>query len=112
MATCSQERVTKSQPDMCIAYSSPAHDKNFNIIGAVKLTAARRYDLPNEFGGIGRYKSMDGDGLIFDSMDQARQWAKDHGYVRNWFPSYNPQRKANRAEFFKNHVAPKRGIKL
>lgn len=96
MIICTQEGITKSQPTICVSYSYPLYDNQGNDIGGARLSAHRTYPLPNQWGGTGRSKPLDGDGKIFPSWQEAKQWAMEHGYIRTWRRTYDPKRKAER----------------
>ena len=88
-----QEGVTPSQPDVGVGTTSPARPDGTGF----RLSVHRYYaNLTNEWGGVGRIKPLDGNGLVFDTSEQAHQWAVDHGYVRPYFTS--PQLRAMRKQ--------------
>jgi hypothetical protein len=101
MIICSHESITQSQPPLCVGYAYPVYDKDGNDLGGCRLSVHRTYPLPNEWGGIGRIKHLDGDGKIFPSYQEAREWAIQHGYLRTWFRPYNPTKKLDRARVYK-----------
>jgi hypothetical protein len=92
-----QEGVTPSQPHIGVGTISPARPDGTGF----RLSIHRFYnDLSNEWGGMGRLKPLDGNGLIFDTREQAQQWTVDHGYVRPYFtsPSLRAERKRRAQE--------------
>jgi hypothetical protein len=102
MSICSQESVTKSQPQLCVGYtySYPVYNDKGEDISGCKLSVHRTYQLSNEWGGIGRIKYLDGNGKVFSSYPEARKWAMEHGYLRVWVRDYNPQKKLERAKVY------------
>lgn len=100
MSIVTQEGVTKSQPMIFVGFSYPVYDDNpkeANIIAGCRLSVHRVYNhLKNEWGGVGRSKHLDGDGKLFSTIQEARQWAFEHGYLREWFRTPDPARKERR----------------
>lgn len=110
MTNCTQNGMTKSQPGTSVGYISPIYE-NGKVIQGVILNVSRYYDqLPNEYGGKGIFKKLDGDGRIFATTKEASQWAKEHGYTREFFMSYDPARKQRNRDTFWKYIAPKKGI--
>ena len=104
MAYCSQPGVTPSQPGVSMSTTTPAYDRNLEPLPNgpwTRLNLRRHYpDLPNEFGGRGRSKPLDGDGMLFRTPEEARQWAIDHGYLAQFFfPSVRARRLETAREF-------------
>ena len=100
MTICTQEGITKSQPTIFVGYSYPIYDNQGKDIGGARLSVTRVYPLPNQWGGTGRTKRLDGDGKIFPSWQEAKAWAIEHGYLRIWNRTYDPIRKAQRAKLY------------
>lgn len=77
-ATVTQEGVTKSQPSVGCSVSEYS--------GKVVLNVYRNYpNLKNSFGGLGKFSKLDADGKAFKTSDEAFAYAKDHGYLREYF---------------------------
>jgi hypothetical protein len=74
--TCTQEPVTASQPPVCVSVHHGG--------GTVHtLKVARLYpDLTNQWGGKGRFKRLDADGLQFETHEAAWAYALERGYCR------------------------------
>jgi hypothetical protein len=52
-------------------------------IDGVILNVYKDYpDLPNEWGGLGRFRYGDHHGRRFDTMEQARDFALERGYLQ------------------------------
>ena len=78
-----QSGMTKSQPGVCVSYTLPHYGDRM-----VTLHVTRSYDrLPNEFGGHGVTKHLDGDGLRFSAYEEASAYAADRGYLQAYFTS-------------------------
>lgn len=78
--------MTKSQPGVSVSVSSPVYDREYNVIGSARLHVTRHYDhLPNKWGGHGVSKSLDCDGMIFDSIDEAFAYAFERGYEQEYW---------------------------
>jgi hypothetical protein len=92
--------MTPSQPQLFVGYSSPVYDDNGTVIAGAKLSVHRSYDLSNKWGGRGRSKPLDADGKLFNSLQEARQFALDHGYLQRFFSKYNPKKKEQRRQTY------------
>lgn len=78
--TVTQEGVTASQPPVSVSCTIPWNH------GRVRLNVCRHYSLlHNHLGGFSKIKPLDGDGKMFDTSDEAWQWALEHGYIREYF---------------------------
>lgn len=105
MNTCTQEGVTVSQPGMSVSFTTGT-----GMTGVI-LNVSRHYrNLPNEFGGKGRFKLCDANGKVFKTQDEAKQYALEHGYIREWFKAYNPVRKQQDKELFWKYTAKQKGL--
>lgn len=95
-----QSSVTESQPGVFVSYTGPGwvDFKTMEQHPGVQLHVGRYYDhLTNQFGGKGRRAPMDGDGLIFDTIEAAQQYCIDHGYVQRFYPKASGLRKQKEA---------------
>lgn len=105
--------MTPSQPGVSVSVTSPVYESltSSRIVAACELSVTRHYrDLPNKYGGKGKFKKLDGYGKKFDSTDEAWAWALEHGYIRPWFREYDPQRKERQRQLFCKYEAPKKGL--
>lgn len=87
-----QDPTTKSQPPVNVSYTYPAYEftetgEIRTIPNKVRLNITRSYDgLRDERTGFNRkIKPCDGDGMLFDSREQAQQYAIHRGYVKEFF---------------------------
>lgn len=77
-STVTQEGVTTTQPGVSVSVTSFENTHTLNV--------ARHYDnLTNRWGGLGRIKPLDCDGMKFASSYEAFEYAYQHGYIRDWF---------------------------
>lgn len=77
LPTVTQEGMTPLQPGTSVSSTSGT-----GINGAI-LHVSRYYpNVPNTFGGKGRFKACDCDGMLFPSSDAAHQFAFERGYTR------------------------------
>lgn len=73
--------VTASQPGVGV---STRHQIGTDVW---VLHVYREYqDLPNKFGGNGRSKPLDANGMVFPSSEAAREYAIQHGYLQLYRP--------------------------
>lgn len=80
-----QNGMTKSQPGVCVSYTLPHYGDH-----RVTLHVTRHYQhLPNEFGGYGVIKHLDHNGMKFDTYDEAKKFALEHGYLQEYFTAKN-----------------------
>jgi hypothetical protein len=101
MIICTQDKTTPSQPALFVGYSSPVYNDEGTVIAGARLSVHRVYNhLKNKWGGLGRSKSLDHDGKLFNTLDEARKFALDHGYVRYWFRDYSPTKKEQRRQIY------------
>lgn len=85
-STVTQYGMTKSQPGTSVSTTTPVGTGS-------RLNVSRYYDnLKNEWGGKGRLKDLDCDGMIFSTSDEAHQYALDRGYLQEWFRRGYPER--------------------
>lgn len=78
IVTVTQEGMTRSQPGMSVSVRSGE--------GRHVLCASRYYEqLGNEFGGKGRFKNCDCDGMEFESSDAAFAFAHQRGYLQPFY---------------------------
>jgi hypothetical protein len=90
MTTVTQNGMVSSQPGTAVSVTSPYN-------GGVRLNVSRYYDdLPNKFGGRGVHKSLDCDGLIFKTSQEAFDFAFKRGYTRTYYSS--PDLRAKRVK--------------
>lgn len=95
--TVTVEGMVPSQPGTGVSVQSPAYDKNYNVIGGAELHVYRYYqNLRNEFGGHGKFKDCDCDGMIFATADEAFAYAYERGYTREYFTA--PDLRARRIQ--------------
>lgn len=91
--TVTDGQVTKMQPIVSTSVSTGSHYQ-----GAI-LNVKRHYNqLTNNFGGKGRIKSLDADGMVFPTASEAWEYAYNHGYIREYFT--NPTVRHRRKERF------------
>ena len=84
ITTVTQEGMVSSQPGCSVSTTWPARPDGSGF----RISVSRHYHhLPNQFGGLGVRKPLDGDGMIFETYDAARNWLISHGYVRRYFTS-------------------------
>lgn len=79
MATVCQDGTVKNQPMINVScrYSDPSD---------VELHVGRYYEnLPNEFGGVGKFKYCDGHKKRFSSTDEAFAYALERGYLQVYY---------------------------
>lgn len=90
MRTVTQSPVTPSQPMLSVDTESPARDrKTGEILGGARLDVSRHYPIRNEFGGVGRIAPADCDGMIFPDSDAAFKFARERGYLMDFY--YRPR---------------------
>lgn len=59
------------------------------IPGKVILNVRKSYPfLTNEFGGKGVFKDCDGNGKVFDTREEAMDYAWEHGYIQLFSRKY------------------------
>ena len=74
--TATTEGMVPSQPGVGCAV------RHTHGTSVYSLHVYRHYDtLPNRFGGHGRFRHLDADGMEFPSEDAAWAYALDHGYI-------------------------------
>ncbi|MGE3551091.1 MAG: hypothetical protein AB7I29_14480 [Geobacter sp.] len=77
--TVSGGSVTPSQPGISVSVRTGGGP-------GARLSVTRHYlNLTNCFGGKGRIKSLDGDGIVFADSDRAWAYAFEHGYIKEFF---------------------------
>lgn len=80
MTTCTQSPVVHSQPGIGVSYHSGSD------IDGVILHVYRYYaKLRNSFGGLGRFKNADCNGMRFNSTDEATSFCLKRGYLMPYF---------------------------
>lgn len=74
-----QSGMVPSQPGISVSYSGSF------VGGPVRLNVRRHYpDLPNEWGGRGRSKPLDCDGMLFADDEAAKRYAYERGYLQRF----------------------------
>lgn len=89
MTLVTQNGIVKNQPGVCVSFTCPAFDwKTMTPIpGKVQLNVTRYYDhLPNKLGGRGVSKKCDHNGKLFNTVEEAKKFALEHGYLTQYFP--------------------------
>lgn len=95
-----QDGMTKSQPMVGVSYQTPAgYTKEGHVVKGYKLSVYRYYK------SLKKFKYLDGDGLIFPTSEEARKYAIEHGYVREYFISHDIRnRHLENADLRKKHA--------
>lgn len=80
--TVTDGKVTKSQPIVSTSVTTSSETDY------ATLNVKRHYnDLVNQWGGRGRIKALDADGMKFPTSREAWAYAYSHGYIRVYFTS-------------------------